>query len=80
MGMDVLTDHQHTLLDLESEWFATVGGKETAIRQLGMTPVRYYQLLNQLVATESALSYDPVTVTRLRRIRRRREAGRQACR
>lgn len=42
------------------------------MQRFGMTPVRYYQRLNQIVAEESALAYDPVTVNRLRRIRARR--------
>jgi hypothetical protein len=49
---------------------AAAGAKEAAIRDdLGMTPVRYYQRLNQIVDTEAALAHDPVNVNRLRRIR-----------
>lgn len=65
--MDSLTDQQRAMLDLEREWFATAGGKEDAIRKLGLTPVRYYQKLNQLIATEEAVAYDPVTANRLQR-------------
>lgn len=65
--MDPLTGQQRAMLDLEREWFATAGGKEDAIRALGLTPVRYYQKLNQLITTEGAMRYDPVTVNRLRR-------------
>jgi len=67
--MDPLTERDTAILDLESQWWATAGGKERVIReQLGMTPVRYYQRLRQLLATEAALSYAAVTVNRLRRI------------
>ncbi|MFV8049883.1 DUF3263 domain-containing protein [Mycobacterium sp. 48b] len=66
--MDSLTDQQRAILDLEREWFATVGGKEDAIRGLGLTPVRYYQKLNQLISTEAAVAYDPVTAHRLQRV------------
>ena len=38
------------------------------IRQdLGITPARYFQLLDRVIATEEALKHDPVTVHRLRR-------------
>lgn len=65
--MDSLTDQQRAMLDLEHQWFATASGKEDAIRALGMSPTRYYQKLNQLIATEAAVAYDPVTTNRLRR-------------
>ncbi|MFV8169888.1 DUF3263 domain-containing protein [Mycolicibacterium peregrinum] len=65
--MDPLTGQQHAMLDLEREWFATAGGKEDAIRALGLTPVRYYQKLNQLITTEAAIAHDPLTTNRLRR-------------
>ncbi|AXN43402.1 hypothetical protein MM1218R_01454 [Mycobacterium marinum] len=77
--MDSLTDQQRAMIDLEREWWATPGGKETAIRErFGMSPVRYYQLLSQLLAVPAALAHDPVTINRLRRIRsarHRRVAG-----
>lgn len=66
--MDPLTDRQRTTLDLERQWFATAGGKEDAIRELGLNPVRYYQLLANLITTQAALEYDSVTVKRLRRV------------
>lgn len=66
--MDTLTDRERAILDLERQWWSTAAGKEDAIRAMGLTPTRYYQLLNRLVATERALSYAAVTVKRLRRI------------
>jgi hypothetical protein len=76
--MDTLTDHDAAILDLEAQWWATAGGKERVIReQLGMTPVRYYQRLNQLLATEKALAYAAVTVNRMRRIADSRSQTRQ---
>jgi hypothetical protein len=57
-------------LALEGQFWQTSGAKEDAVRQeLGMTLVRYYRRLNQLVDGEAALAHDPVTVNRLRRIR-----------
>lgn len=73
MAVDSLTDIDTAMLNLESQWWATAGGKEQAIReQLGMTPVRYYQLLNRLLATEKATAYAAVTVHRLKRVRESR--------
>lgn len=69
--MDALTEQQHAILELEAKFWKTAGEKETAIRAMGLSPVRYYQLLNQLIGCESALAHDPLTVKRLRRIARR---------
>lgn len=66
--MDPLNPQQQSILDLEQRFWLTAGQKEDAIRALGLSPVRYYQLLNQILATEAALAYAGVTVNRLRRI------------
>ncbi|TDL05997.1 DUF3263 domain-containing protein [Mycobacterium paragordonae] len=69
--MDSLTDQQVEMLDFERQWWATPGRKEDAIvERFGMSPVRYYQRLAQLLAAPAALAYDPVTANRLRRITR----------
>jgi hypothetical protein len=68
--MDPLTEQQRAIIDMEREWWATSGGKEAAIAdRFGMSAVRYYQVLNQVLVLPAALEYDPVTVNRLRRIR-----------
>ncbi|MER0447301.1 DUF3263 domain-containing protein [Streptomyces sp. Edi4] len=55
---------------MESRSWPTPGAKERAIREeLGMSPTRYYQLLNTLLDDPRALAHDPVTVNRLRRLR-----------
>lgn len=70
--MDTLTDEQQTIMAIEAAFWKTAGAKEDEIRAtLGITPTRYYQLLNQLIGYEAALAYDPVTVKRLRRIARK---------
>lgn len=69
--MDSLTARQRAVLELESQWFATAGGKDEAIRALGVSPIRYYQQLNALIETEAALAHSPATVNRLRRTARR---------
>ncbi|MFJ8163529.1 DUF3263 domain-containing protein [Streptomyces sp. NPDC096136] len=53
------------------------GAKERAIREgLGLSPVRYYQLLNALMDDPRALAHAPGTVNRLRRIREAQRARR----
>lgn len=71
--MDSLTDEDRAILDLEARFWATAGGKEAAIRsKLGLSPTRYYQRLNQLCESESALAYAAVVVHRVLRLRTRR--------
>lgn len=65
-----LTDRDRAVLAMERRSWAGPGAKERAVREeLGMSPVRYYQLLNALLDDERALAHDPVTVNRLRRVR-----------
>ncbi len=73
-----LTDVERQMLDLErKDWSTSPGAKELAIRdQVGLSAIRYYQLLNQLLETEAALAYDPLTVNRLLRLRDRRHRAR----
>lgn len=71
-----LTEQQQTILDIECQFWRTAGAKEDAIRDLGLTPMRFYQLLNQLVDSPAALQAEPGLVKRLARVRtdRRRSA------
>lgn len=72
-----LSDRDRALLALERRSWAGPGAKERAIREeLGMSPVRYFQLLNALIEDERALREDPVTVNRLRRLRAERRERR----
>ncbi|MEU6088863.1 DUF3263 domain-containing protein [Streptomyces sp. NPDC047085] len=72
-----LGTREKAILALERRGFAGPGAKERAIREeLGLPPVRYYQLLNALLDDERALAHDPVTVNRLRRIREARREER----
>lgn len=73
---DGLGRRRRDILALERRGFTAPGVKERVIREeLGLAPVRYYQLLNALLDDPRALAHDPVTVNRLRRVResRRRE-------
>lgn len=63
-----LTERDRAVLDMEGRFWRHAGTKEAAIRaELGMTQVRYYQVLRRLVDDPAALAYAPVTVNRLRR-------------
>ena len=66
--MDPLTEQQRAILDLERRFWRTAGAKEDAIRELGLSPTRYYQLAVQLLESPAALAADPVTVKRMQRL------------
>ncbi|MFF3909444.1 DUF3263 domain-containing protein [Streptomyces sp. NPDC001848] len=75
--MDDLNPREKAILALEGRGFSGPGAKERAIREeLGLAPVRYYQLLNALLDDPRALAHAPVTVNRLRRVRAARRAER----
>ena len=45
-GVDVLSPRDRRILALERQWFCNAGSKEAEIsRQFGMTPTRYFQIL-----------------------------------
>ncbi|MFD4035015.1 DUF3263 domain-containing protein [Streptomyces sp. NPDC058637] len=72
-----LSDQERAVLAVERRSWSGPGAKERAIReQLGISPVRYYQLLNALLDDRRALEEDPVTVNRLRRVRDARRGRR----
>jgi hypothetical protein len=76
-----LDDRAREILDFEREAWKLAVAKERAIRErFGFSTTRYHQLLNRIVDTPAALSYDPMLVRRLRRVRearrRKRAAGR----
>ncbi|HET6856921.1 MAG TPA: DUF3263 domain-containing protein [Streptomyces sp.] len=65
-----LSVRDRAVLAVERQSWAGPGAKERAMReQLGISPTRYYQLLNALLDDARALAHDPVTVNRLRRVR-----------
>lgn len=72
MVVDTLTAQQHAILEIERTFWRTAGAKEQAIADIiGLTPMRYYQLLNQMLGDPAVLAADPQTVYRLRRIAHR---------
>ncbi|AVZ73781.1 DUF3263 domain-containing protein [Streptomyces lunaelactis] len=74
---DALSERDRAVLAMERRSWPGPGAKERAVReQLGISPVRYYQLLNALLDDARALAHDPVTVNRLRRVRDDRRSRR----
>jgi hypothetical protein len=76
-----LDPRARSILDFERTWWREPGPKGRLIRdRLGISPTRYHQLLNRIIDRPEALTYDPMLVRRLRRMRdvrrRRRVAGR----
>jgi len=60
------------LLDFEAEHPRHTGAKEVAIRvELGVTPARFYQLLDRAASSLEGQWHDPMTARRLRDGRRR---------
>jgi hypothetical protein len=71
-----LSQRERDVLAFERRSWPGAGAKERAIRdRLGISPTRYYQLLNALLDDPRALAHDPVTVNRLRRRREARRDG-----
>jgi len=69
-----MTEQERAILAFEGRWWRYAGHKEQAIRdELGLSAVRYYQLLVRLLNTPEALAADPVLVNRLRRISTNRQ-------
>ncbi|MFF8899563.1 DUF3263 domain-containing protein [Streptomyces lydicus] len=72
-----MSARDEAVLAVESRSWQGPGPKERAIReQLGISPTRYYQLLNALLDDPQALAHAPVTVNRLRRVRDARRGRR----
>lgn len=73
-----LTERQRAILDFERRWWRQPGAKEQAIRDnFETSPTRYYQALNALLDLPEAVSYDPVLVHRLLRLRTSSSRGRR---
>ena len=69
-GDEELDARDRAVLAMEGQGWPGPGAKERAIRErLGLSPTRYYQLLNALLDDPAAARHAPVTVNRLRRVR-----------
>jgi hypothetical protein len=74
-----LTARDKEILEFERQWWKYSGAKEQAIRELfGMSATRYYQVLNALVDQPGAMSFDPMLIKRLQRMRNARARNRSA--
>jgi len=74
-----LSERDRRILDFERQWWKYAGAKEQAVRELfEMSATRYYQVLNALIDSPSALAHDPMLVKRLRRMRASRQRARSA--
>jgi hypothetical protein len=68
-----LTERDRAILSFERSWWQLPGSKAAAITErFGLSPTRYYQLVNALLDDPDALAADPLVVRRLRRARRDR--------
>ena len=68
--LGVLTDREKAILEFEGSWWLYPGPKDRAIRDyLDLSATRYYQVLRRVVDVPDALSFSPMTVRRLRRVR-----------
>jgi hypothetical protein len=74
-----LTGRDREILAFERHWWKYAGAKQQAVRELfGVSPTRYYQVLNALIDRPEALAHDPMLVKRLRRTRWSRRRVRSA--
>ena len=79
IGQVDLSERDQQILTFERGWWKYAGAKEQAIRELfDMSSTRYYQVLNALIDSPSALVFDPMLVKRLRRMRACRQRARTA--
>ena len=69
----MLSERDESVLEFEGTWWLYPGPKDRAIREyLGMSATRYYQALRRLIDDEIALRHAPLTVRRLRKLRKQR--------
>jgi hypothetical protein len=79
LGVGGLDERERAILDFERESWRLQVAKERAIREtFGISGTRYRQLLRRIVDRPEALSYDPMLVRRLRRLREIRRKRRTA--
>jgi hypothetical protein len=65
-----LSERDRTVLAFEKQWWKYAGTKEQAISEIfGLSPTRYYQVLNRLIDSPDAMRSDPMLIKRLRRVR-----------
>lgn len=78
-GGMTLSERDREILAFEREWFKHVGAKDQAVRErFGISATRYYQILNELLASQEAMTADPMLLKRLQRLRSARQRLRAA--
>jgi hypothetical protein len=73
-----LSAEERAVIDFERTWWTAQSHrtKQESVRtELGLSPTRYYAVLESLVDSPAALAYDPLLI---RRMRRRRAERRRA--
>ena len=74
-----LSERVQRMLVFERQWWAHAGAKEAAIRaEFDLPAARYYQLLNAALDVPEAVTFDPMLVRRLQRMRDARTDARSA--
>jgi len=69
----MVSERDRQVLDFEGSWWLFPGPKDRAIREyLDMSATRYYQAVRRLMDDEAAVTYAPMTIMRLRRMRSER--------
>ena len=72
-----LTERDLAIIELERTWWSLGGSKESLIRErFDLSTSRYYDLLADIVDSDEALTYDPLVIRRLRKLRARRRRAR----
>jgi hypothetical protein len=72
-----LSDLEVRILDFERQWWRYAGAKDVGIKeQFGLSTREYYELLNNLIDREDALTASPLLIKRLRRLREARISAR----
>lgn len=73
-----MNELQAKILTFEKRWYKAQSAKEADVTdEFGLSPVRYYQLLDRLLDDPEALAAEPILVKRLRRIRSSRVQARR---
>jgi hypothetical protein len=63
-----MTDTEMAILDFERQWWRHAGARDQEVTQLwGMTASEYDSRLLAIAVRPEAMTYDPVTVRRIRR-------------
>ncbi len=71
----MMPERDRKVLDFEGSWWLFPGPKDRAIREyLQMSAARYYEAVRRLIDDDDALTYAPLTIRRLRRMRSERLA------